>query len=123
MTKDRRGSLLYNTTPKMPHCDCGARATFGWRAAVLRVPLPLIWLLLTLPLRPAIQTATISPTDFATCEDCVGAGYGWSARKGRCGGFANKQCAETAASPSSADQVGQAVPCLIRGPTARILVQ
>ena len=26
------------------------------------------------------------------CEPCVAAGFGWSAKRGRCGGFANREC-------------------------------
>ena len=40
-----------------------------------------------------LGTATASKFDaFKTCEGCIEAGYGWSFKHERCGGYANKQC-------------------------------
>jgi hypothetical protein len=36
-------------------------------------------------------------TTYTTCGDCVGAGFGWSTAKRRCGGFSNKACPSAAA--------------------------
>jgi hypothetical protein len=37
--------------------------------------------------------ASASFKDFTTCDSCVGAGFGWSVKKQRCGGYANRACA------------------------------
>ena len=29
---------------------------------------------------------------FTDCGGCVAAGFGWSVKKGKCGGYANKNC-------------------------------
>ena len=43
--------------------------------------------------RPAGQPATMGAKDHTTCSSCVGAGFGWSEAKQKCGtGFANKSC-------------------------------
>ena len=39
---------------------------------------------------------------FTTCRGCVSAGFGWSEKKQRCGGFANKECAPAAAAAAAA---------------------
>ena len=40
----------------------------------------------------------------ASCEPCVAAGFGWSVRLGKCGGFANKRCG---GAPSSGDGLAE----------------
>ena len=40
----------------------------------------------------------------ASCEPCVAAGFGWSVRLGKCGGFANKRCE---GAPSSGDGLAE----------------
>ena len=41
---------------------------------------------------------------FTTCEDCVAAGYGWSASKGKCGGYSTKTCAAAAITEPAAGE-------------------
>ena len=36
--------------------------------------------------------AAAKPSDHASCDECVAAGYGWSPTRQRCGGFSNKIC-------------------------------
>jgi len=43
---------------------------------------------------------------FTTCEDCVAAGYGWSASKGKCGGYSTKTCAAAAITEPAAGPAG-----------------
>jgi hypothetical protein len=56
--------------------------------------LPLLLLrLLSGPTTTGVSAAGRSHFDqYTTCATCVAAGYGWSSAKGRCGGFANRQC-------------------------------
>jgi hypothetical protein len=40
------------------------------------------------------------PSAYTTCDSCVAAGFGWSKKKGKCGGFANKVCASSPPPPT-----------------------
>jgi hypothetical protein len=44
-----------------------------------------------------------------TCEACVGAGYGWSMAKQKCGGFANRNC-PSGGSPSTSPSAPSSAP-------------
>ena len=41
-----------------------------------------------------LLAAAGKPSDFRTCAECIEAGFGWSLKKGRCGGFPNHNCPE-----------------------------
>ena len=38
---------------------------------------------------------------YKSCQACTDAGYGWSVAKGRCGGFANRECVKLAATETA----------------------
>jgi hypothetical protein len=48
---------------------------------------------LALVLALALVSGAGKPSAYTTCDSCVAAGFGWSKKKGKCGGFANKVCA------------------------------
>jgi protein glucosyltransferase len=58
-------------------------------------------LLVLLASRPGLSSKFAAHT---TCAGCVGAGFGWSVAKGKCGGFPNKVCPE--ATDESTDAAG-----------------
>ena len=58
-------------------------------------------------LMPGIAAGAFS--QYTTCEACVGAGFGWSASKGRCGGFSNTQCPGDSAAAATATTAVPAV--------------
>jgi hypothetical protein len=39
-----------------------------------------------------LDTGAEEAADFLECQSCVAAGFGWSIRKGKCGGYANQRC-------------------------------
>eukprot|EP01043_Picozoa_sp_COSAG02_P013721 COSAG02_NODE_554_length_20414_cov_67.356535_12_plen_143_part_00 len=45
---------------------------------------------------------------YRTCEECVGAGLGWSRTKQKCGGYANKQCSGVALASDAMDADAEA---------------
>jgi hypothetical protein len=47
---------------------------------------------------------------FTSCAACVDAGFGWSAKKSKCGMFANKDCGSRAALPEEAHTSGDPPP-------------
>ena len=47
----------------------------------------------------ALVFTAAKPSDFRTCAECIEGGFGWSLKKGKCGGFANKDCPAEAATP------------------------
>ena len=49
---------------------------------------------------------------FTSCDSCVGAGYGWSVSKQRCGGFSNKLCPAAAGSVAAAGSAAAPVPAV-----------
>ena len=69
------------------------------RCRGMRVPRPL---LLTVGL---VGLAALAPVHsgrfdaYTTCDSCVEAGFGWSVRKSKCGGYPNKQCADGKSPP------------------------
>lgn len=70
----------------------------------------------TVPARESPRSSSL--LSFSDCHACVEAGYGWSSKKQRCGGFANKVCptagAETAAQPATFGQCTPPVPAAVR---------
>ena len=48
-----------------------------------------------------------------SCEDCVAAGFGWSVRKAKCGGYSNRDCSQCSSS-SARHELAQAVDAALR---------
>ena len=46
-----------------------------------------------------------------SCEDCVAAGFGWSVRKAKCGGYSNRDCSQCG---SARHELAQAVDAALR---------
>ena len=70
-------------------------------ARALSAPPP-VWLLALALALPLAALCSAGPSAFAQhvdCASCVGAGFGWSAKKSKCGGYANKECPASSPSP------------------------
>ena len=53
----------------------------------------MLWVVGALALALLTESSSRPPfTQYADCASCVGAGFGWSVKKGKCGGYANKDC-------------------------------
>ena len=80
---------------------CG-RAGCGWAEMVGR------WRVALAVLGTAALAAAGRFDKYRTCEDCVGAGLGWSRAKQKCGGYVNKQCSGVALATDAIDADAEA---------------
>jgi hypothetical protein len=88
---------------RQPRCCCadqqhtraGRAMIFQQQSLLPRLPL----LLLAVPLGSGLAARFDA---YTTCNSCVGAGFGWSVSKSKCGGYANRDCSQCEA-PAVAD--------------------
>ena len=57
--------------------------------------------------------------ELTTCTECVAAGYGWSTRKQRCGGYRNKRC-DASSVPDNAAASSAAGPWMLGSPSGSV---
>ena len=50
----------------------------------------------------ALISAASKFAAFTTCDSCIDAGFGWSTKKNKCGGYPNKKCPASAPAPVGA---------------------
>ena len=78
-----------------PGCGCGAGRRSSHRRAVASSRMPRRHVAVATFALLVAHTSSDAGALFGRytdCASCVGAGFGWSLKKGKCGGYANKEC-------------------------------